>query len=426
MAKKIIQKPRGTQDILPADQKYWNFVVDNFRNVLEGCGFGRIITPTFEDTALFERGIGTSTDIVEKEMYTFKDKSDNSITLRPEGTASVVRAYLEDGISSWLQPVKLYYINALFRYERPQAGRFREHHQIGAEIIGDPSPLRDVEMIALISRCLKRLHLDNVSLQLNSIGCQVCRPQYMRSLKAYYKEHLNSVCEDCTRRYDKNPLRLLDCKEKACRLVADNAPQLINTLCPDCHEHFRTILEFLDDLGVSYELNTKLVRGLDYYTRTVFEFWYVDDNFGSQNAICGGGRYDMLVEILGGKPTAGIGFGVGIERLMLVLKNEESVLVPELNAPKIYLAQLGGAAKKQAFMLAQSLLDNDIPIASRFDKKSVGEQLKEASDLKVPYAIIIGQKETIDGTAIVKDMYTGFQETLPQEMLVSEVIKRLS
>ena len=277
MAKKIIQKPRGTQDILPPDQKYWDFVVNNFKNVLEGCGFGRIITPTFEDTALFERGIGTSTDIVEKEMYSFKDKSDNSLTLRPEGTASVARAYLEDGISSWLQPVKLYYINALFRYERPQSGRFREHHQIGAEIIGDPGPLRDVEIISLICLCFKRLNLNSISLQLISIGCQACRPQYMRSLKSYYKDHLNSVCEDCTRRYEKNPLRLLDCKEKACRLVAENAPQQINALCPDCHEHFKTVLEFLDDLSIPYELNTKIVRGLDYYTRTVFEFWYINE-----------------------------------------------------------------------------------------------------------------------------------------------------
>jgi histidyl-tRNA synthetase len=425
MSKKTIQKPRGTQDILPQDQRYWDFVTETFKRVAERNGFGLIITPTFEDTALFERGVGSGTDIVEKEMYTFKDRSDNLITLKPEGTAPVARAYLEDGMSSLPQPVKLYYITPVFRYERPQAGRLREHHQFGAEVIGDGNPLVDVDVISMAWRAYTALGFKNISLQINSIGCPNCRPNHLKEIKTFYKDKLENICNDCKNRYEKNPLRLLDCKQEVCQKIAEEAPKSVNNLCSDCHSHFKTILEYLDELEIPYTLNTKLVRGLDYYTRTVFEIWYSSDTFGSQNAIGGGGRYDLLIEMIGGKPTPGFGLGVGIERIILALKDSQ-IDVPAINLPKIYVAQLGESAKKIAFILLQQLLNEQIPVIGNFNKLSIGEQLKAASELQVPYSIIIGQKEVIDGTVIIKDMYTGFQEVISLDKAVSEISKRLS
>lgn len=424
MAKKIFQKPRGTQDILPDDQKYWDFVTNTFISAALNNGYKRIITPTFEDTELFVRGIGLDTDIVEGEMYSFEDKSKNSITLKPEVTAPVVRAYLENGMSSWSQPVKLYYLDSVFRYERPQAGRYREFRQFGLETIGTASPLADVEMIIMAWRSFKGIGLNNLSLQLNSIGCSKCRPQYIRLLKSYFKRSQEALCDNCQIRLENNPLRLLDCKKKACVELGVEAPRLINSLCLECHDHFKIILEYLDDLSISYDLNTNLVRGLDYYTRTVFEIWFQMEGFGSQNAIGGGGRYDLLMEMLGGKPTPAVGFGAGIERIILALKLE-GVNVSEYNLPKIYIAQLGEIARKQAFILAQEILSQGIPVVSHFDKGSVGEQLSEASEMKVPYALIIGQRETINKEVIIKDMYTGFQETLSRDKIVGEIIKRL-
>jgi len=425
MSKKIIQKPRGTLDILPEDQRYWDFVIGTFKKIVEGNSFELIITPTFENTTLFERGVGSGTDIVEKEMYTFKDRSDNNITLKPEGTASVARAYLETGMSSLSQPVKLYYITSVFRYERPQAGRLREHHQFGVEVIGDSGSLTDVDVISMAWRSYNALGFKNISLQLNSIGCKSCRPQHLKDIRDYYKDKLTNVCGDCKNRYEKNTLRLLDCKQEMCQKIAEDAPKSINGLCYDCHQHFKSILEYLDELEIPYTLNTKLVRGLDYYTRTVFEIWYMSDTFGSQNSIGGGGRYDHLIEMIGGKSTPGFGFGVGIERVILALKDNQ-IIVPKVNLPKIYIAQLGEPAKKIAFILLQHLLNEFIPVVGNLNKASIGEQLKSASEMQVPYVIIIGQKEVIDGTVIIKDMYTGFQEVIPQDKAVSEISKRLS
>src|SRR5579872_1257736 len=313
-----IQAPRGTQDILPAEQPYWDLVRAKAAQVAEEYGYRRIDTPIFEDTGVFERGVGEGTDIVEKEMYTFEDKGGASLTLRAEGTAPVVRAYLEHGMFKLPQPVKLFYICPIFRFERPQAGRYRQHHQFGVEALGEIDPALDAEVIELLWTFFTRLGLKDFSLQLNSIGDGNCRPRYLEELKRYYAAHLNEVCEDDRVRFQKNPLRLLDCKVPSCQAVADQAPHSADYLCGACAEHFAGLRRGLDLRGLAYNVNFRLVRGLDYYTRTVFEIWPAHG--GAQSTIGGGGRYDGLAEQLGGRPTPGIGFGSGIERIILNYK----------------------------------------------------------------------------------------------------------
>ena len=422
MAKRKIQRPRGTLDILPPEQKYWNYVLGIFKNKTEEAGFGRICIPTFEDTSLFVRSVGKGTDIVEKEMYTFKDKSNNSLALRPEGTASIVRAYIENGMQSLSHPVRLYYVGPFFRYERPQAGRFREHHQFGGEIIGDQSSFIDVQVVSLGWRILKSIGLADLTIHINSIGCSACRPKYKKLLLFYYKEHIKKLCVDCKIRYKKNPLRLLDCKNIKCGQVISEAPQLINNLCKVCHEHFRSVLEGLDDLEIPYELDPFLVRGLDYYTKTVFEIW--SKNQDGQSALLGGGRYDDLVELLGGRPTPAIGFGAGIERLIISLKESE-MEITGISKILVFVAQLGEKAKKECIKLINELLNEGIGTVGCLDKRGIGEQLKMANNYKVPYTLLIGQKEAFDQTVIVKDMETGSQEIIPRGKIVKQVKKRL-
>ncbi|MDD3480987.1 MAG: histidine--tRNA ligase [Patescibacteria group bacterium] len=423
MSKKVVQKVRGMRDILPAEQKYFMYLRKAFETAAEQSGFNRIYTPTVEPATLFERTVGKSTDIVEKEMYAFKSKSGKKVALRPEGTASVARAYLENGMTSWPQPVKLYYEMPMFRYDRPQAGRYREHWQFGVEAFGEKSPLLDVTVIALALRAIKTAGLSETSLQINSIGCPNCRPKYKRILTRFLKENEKELCADCKRRIKTNPLRTLDCKEKKCQEVTEGAPQMVNNLCNTCHEHFKVILEYLDALDIVYEINPRLVRGLDYYIQTVFEIWNERD--GGQSALGGGGRYDGLTELLGARKVPGIGFGLGADRIVAAMMAEK-VEIPEGTGLDVFVVQLGKEAKKKCFKLMFDLQNAGVGAEGSIDKGSMSAQLKMANRLKVPYAIIIGQKEAYSDTVILKDMDSGCQEIYPQDKIVRELEKRIS
>lgn len=422
MSQKQIQSVRGMRDILPNEQKYFKALSRVFEAACEHSGFSKIYTPTVEPEALFVRTIGKGTDIVEKEMYNFKDKSGNAVVLRPEGTASVVRAYLENGMTSLPQPVKLYYQLPMFRYDRPQAGRYREHWQYGAEVLGDKSPLADVNLIALVLRILKGVGLSGISVQINSIGCPSCRPKYKKALVAYLKENEKKLCADCKKRLKINPLRVLDCKQKGCIEITSEAPQTVNHLCNTCHEQFKTILEYLDELDINYEINPRLVRGLDYYIRTVFEVWGEHD--GAQASLGGGGRYDGLSELLGGKSTPGIGFGLGADRIVDEMKRQ-SIEVEETHSVEVYVAQLGEEAGKKSFRLLFDLQNAGVGAEGSIAKGSISEQLKIANRYKVPYTLIIGQKEAFSDTVIIKDMHSGAQEIYPTDKVVKEIKKRL-
>lgn len=421
MAKAQIQSVRGMYDILPERRRLFDHVMTVFSQAADDAGYGRIETPLLEDEALFIRSVGEGTDVVDKELYSFEDRGGKRLALRPEGTAGVVRSYLEQGMASWPQPVKLYYLEEMFRYDRPQEGRYRQHKQMGAEVIGDAHPSADAQLIVLLGRVLKRLRLGSVSLQLNTIGDTSCRPDYRKILIEYLQsreEHLAPIDRE---RVLKNPLRVLDSKESKTRAVLEDAPQTLNHLCEACQAHFAGVLEYLDDLGVSYELNPLLVRGLDYYTRTVFEFY--GEREGAQSSLGGGGRYDLLVEQLGGQATPAVGFASGIDRVLLEL--EGTGVVPEPAQIKgVYVASLGEPARLAAFRLTQELLDAGVRASGTVDKDSIGSQLARADRLGVPYAVIIGQREVRDETVILRDMASGAQEILPIQGVVAELRQR--
>lgn len=423
MAKKIIQTPRGTRDILPETQVYFDYVEKVFESTVRSAGFSKITTPVFEDTNLFVRGVGQGTDIVDKEMYSFKDKSDNSLTLRPEGTAPIVRAYLENGMQSLPQPVKLYYFEPMYRYDRPQAGRYREFWQFGFEMIGDKSALADAVVITTAYRIYETLGLkDSLSMQINSIGCSECRPKYLKQFTRFYKDNEKDLCADCKKRLNSNPLRLLDCKEKKCHALVEEAPQIVNSLCTACHEHFKEVLEYLDEIGIVYEINSTLVRGLDYYTRTVFEIWNQKD--GSQNSLGGGGRYDKLVEILGGQSTPALGFAGGVDRTVEQIKQiREDVNLDEKR--DVFVAQIGDEARKKCFRLMNDLWNSGVDAEGCLDKGSISNQLQAANKIGVKYTLIMGQKEAYDGTVIFKEMLSGNQEIIPVDKVISEIKRKL-
>ncbi|MDD4859537.1 MAG: histidine--tRNA ligase [Dehalococcoidales bacterium] len=405
----MYQAPRGTVDILPEEQAYWRYIEQKAAGVSRLYGYQRIDTPTFEDTGLFTRSVGQGTDIVEKEMYTFKDKGDNLITLRPEGTASVCRAYLEHGMSNLPQPVKMFYFADIFRYERPQAGRLRQHHQFGCEAIGEGDPSLDAEVIDMAWRFFTSLGLQNLSLVLNSIGCKQCRPEYIRILKEYYVKQAPELCPDCSTRLERNTLRLLDCKKPSCQKIADAAPRSADHLCPDCAAHFAGLQKYLHLLAIPFAVNHRLVRGLDYYTRTVFEIQPQDA--GGQSTIGGGGRYDNLIEELGGKPTPAIGFATGIERIILNLK-KQSIAVPPLPAPQVYLACLGEAAREAGIRLGAELRGAGTGVVVATGIRSLKAQLRQANSLGVRFTVILGDEEVKAGTATVRDMATSEQQTI--------------
>ena len=341
----MINIPKGTKDVLPSESYKWHYVERIARETADLYCLNEIRTPTFEHTELFLRGVGDTTDIVNKEMYTFRDKGDRSITLKPEGTAGVARSFIENGLFNGAMPLKMYYITPVFRYENPQKGRLREHHQFGVEVYGGAGADTDAEVIKLAYTVLKKCGL-SVKLYINSMGCPDCRKKYNEALKGYFADKLDKLCPTCRERYNKNPLRILDCKEEGCKALCKDAPKIIDYLCDDCSAHFKKLQELLADCGVAYEINPFIVRGLDYYTKTVFEF--VTTALGSQGTVCGGGRYDNLISQLGGTPTCGVGFGMGIERLLMLME-AENVIIPERENVKLYIATMGDAAYKKAF-----------------------------------------------------------------------------
>ncbi len=406
----MYRAPRGTSDILPKEQAYWRYVEQKVANVCQLYGYERIDAPTFEDTQLFSRSVGEDTDIVEKQMYTFQDKGENKITLRPEGTAPVCRAYLEHGMHNLPQPVKLYYMASIFRYERPQAGRYRQHYQFGYEAIGDDDPALDAEVIDMAWQLFLSLNLHRLSLQLNSIGCKKCRPQYLALLKDYYANYTHHLCPDCKTRLNRNPLRLLDCKKPSCQPIANSAPRSIDYLCPQCDEHFNQLKNYLSLLDLPFVINHRLVRGLDYYTRTVFEIQ--PEAEGAQSTLGGGGRYDDLIEELGGKPTPAIGFATGIERIILNLKRQ-NISIPALPKPQVFIAYVGDEARDEAIKLASTLRRAGIGVIEAVGSKSLKAQLRQANTLGAHYTVIIGEQEIKSGTVILRDMTTAQQETVP-------------
>ncbi len=414
----MYRAPRGTSDILPQEQAYWRYVEQKVADICQLYGYERLDVPTFEVTQLFARSVGKETDIVTKEMYTFTDRGGNQLTLRPEITASACRAYLEHGMHNLPQPVKLYSLASVFRYERPQAGRFREHHQFNYEAIGEADPALDAEVIDMSWQFYKSLNLQNLSLHLNSIGCKHCRPQYLTVLKDYYARYTHDLCPDCKTRLKKNPLRLLDCKQPRCQQIADSAPKSTESLCPECAEHFSQLLIYLELLALPFEVNHRLVRGLDYYTRTVFEVQTEEE--GAQSTLGGGGRYDALIEELGGKSTPGIGLATGLERIILNLK-KQNIPIPPLPQPQVFIAYIGDEARNKAVELTASLRRTGIAVIEAIGSKSLKAQLRQANNLGVRQAVIIGEQEVNSGTVVLRDMTTSQQKTVPVAQLEGEL-----
>jgi len=416
----LFQAPRGTSDHLPEEQKYWRFIESKAVEVAARFGFGRIDTPAFEDSNLFIRSVGEGTDIVEKEMYTFDDRGGDSITLRPEGTAPVCRAYLEHGMHNLPQPVRLYYFCPVFRYERPQAGRFRQHHQFGVEVLGDGDPSVDAEVIEVAWDLMTSLGLTDINLLINSVGDPQCRPAYVEKLREYYSGHKEKLCTDCKERLDRNPLRLLDCKVERDHVLGNDAPKSADNLCGDCSEHWNKLLKYLDAMRLPYQIDHRMVRGLDYYTRTVFEVQPVDG--GGQSTICGGGRYDGLITALGGRDTPGIGFATGLERLTLNLKRSE-VSVPEEPKPRYLVANVGDDARIAALELSVRLRRAGVGVILGSGTRGLRGQMRQANALEIPFALILGDDEIEKGEVTVRDMESSAQESRPVAEFIEEVTK---
>ena len=410
---------RGTKDILPEEWPYWYYVERAIRKVTRLYGYQQIATPILEETGLYVRGVGQGTDIVDKEMYTFEDRGGRSLTLRPEFTAGIMRAYLEHGMHVLPKPVRLYSVGPIFRYERPEAGRYRQHTQFNVEAIGEQDPALDFEVISLALQFFQELGFSKYRLQLNSTGCPKCRPGYVSVLVDYYQDKRDVICDDCKRRLERNPLRVLDCKAEQCQPVIAGAPNIRDHLCDDCRAHFDQLLQYLDNAGIEYDINPRLVRGLDYYTKTVFEVWV--QGIGSQNALCGGGRYDGLIEELGGPPTPGIGFGSGIERLVLTLQ-EQGIEVPPAPRPDVLLVHLGAEAKAEAVRLVSELRQRAVPALVTYGQKSLRAQLRDANRAGVSVAAIIGEEELQKGVIQLKWLDKGEQETLPREEAIQKLV----
>jgi histidyl-tRNA synthetase len=400
------QSVTGTRDVLPEEQPYWRFIEKKIYEITTLFGYHRVDPPIFEETRLFIRGVGETTDIVEKEMYTFLDKGETSLTLRPEFTAGFIRLYLQNGMHMLPKPVKLFSMGPIFRFERPQAGRFRQHTQFNVEAFGEQDPAIDVEVMSIAWQLYAELGFPGLRFQLNSTGCPQCRPAYIEMLKTYYLQHLHEVCEDCKRRLDRNALRLLDCKTPGCQPVIAAAPVISRHLCSACHDHFSLLCGYLDQLHRPYAINHKLVRGLDYYTKTVFEVWA--QGIGSQNAMCGGGRYDGLIEQLGGEPTPGIGFGSGMERIILSMK--EQGLQPEpVQEPNVMVIYFGLPAKAKAIDLTFKLRQEKIAVVMSFGEKSFKAQMRDANRMQARCVLILGDSELEKGVVAVKDLQQGDQ-----------------
>jgi len=412
------QAPRGTNDVLPEDEPYWRFVRRAGERVAGLFGYRYIETPMFEDARIWTR-TGEGTEVVEKEMYVFEDRGGDRLALRPETTASVCRAYIEHGMSSSPQPVRLFYFAQKFRYDRPQAGRYRQHTEFGVEAIGDGDALVDAEVIELLSMFYDALGLRGLALQLNSIGDSVWRPAYIEALRAYYASMLDRVCADCRLRYEKNPMRLLDCKQPQCQSAIVDAPVIAERLCADCDAHFASLRSYLDALEIPYALDPRLVRGLDYYTRTVFEFHPPEE--GAQSAAGGGGRYDGLIELLGGHPTPGTGFGTGIERVILNLKRQQAP-VPEIEPPRVYVAHMSARGQEAAVRLAHRLRAQGVGAVAG-SGRSLKAQLRHANALGARYVAILGEQELARGEVMLRDMRDSQQRTVAAEAIEDELAR---
>lgn len=399
-----LQAPKGTKDILPKDSGNWQFVEEIMRD--EACihGFREIRTPVFERTELFERSVGDTTDVVQKEMYTFLDKGGRSVSLRPEGTAGVVRSLLEHAIMNDGAPQKLFYFISCYRYENTQEGRQREFHQFGCEAFGTASPVADAELIALAQSIFERLGIVNLSLQINSIGCPQCRAQYHAALKAFLQAEQKNLCKTCLERIDKNPMRILDCKTPACGEITKNAPVITDYLCGDCAEHFTQVRQYLDAAQIAYTVNPRIVRGLDYYTRTVFEF--VSTDLGAQSTVCGGGRYDGLVKQMGGAQTPALGFALGMERLMLIMQ-AQGIELPAYKNCELYLAALGEQAQRKAFALTDLLHRSGVKAECDLCQKSLKAQMKYADKIGAVFTLVLGDEELEQNQAELKNMKNG-------------------
>lgn len=422
-SKKDISTITGMRDILPQDQKYWEKVRAAAKKISDDYGYDRIDTPILENVDLFARGVGANTDIVEKEMFAFVDQGGDHLVLRPESTASVVRAYIQHGLLNNPQPVKVFYVGPLFRHEKPQSGRYRQFFQFGFEAIGEENPAIDAQLILMGWNSLNDLGIESV-IQVNSIGCPNCRDEYKKALVKYYKSHLKLLCENCKNRLIKNPLRLLDCKEDECRRLREDAPQILDYLDDVCKTHFMKVVEYLDELDLPYVINPYIVRGLDYYTRTIFEYWSTDDTEG-KNALGGGGRYDGLVKLLGGREeTPACGLAMGMDRIVAKMREKNiEVLEPKID---VFIAQLGDAAKKKSMVLYEKLRQNGkFTVSQAFHKDSLKKQLEIANKLNVKFTLIIGQKEVSDGTAMLRDMQGGVQEVIDFKKIEKELTKRL-
>jgi len=406
----MYQAVRGTQDILPQDGPYWRHLENTIHALCGRYGYNRLEPPLFEETSLFVRGVGEATDIVEKEMYSFTDRGGRDLTLRPEFTAGVMRAYVEHGMHTLPQPVKVYSMGPAFRYEAPQAGRYRQFHQVNAEAIGVQDPAVDLEIMSLAWDLYETLGSKGLSFQLNSTGCPECKPVYIRHLVDYYEQHRSLICQDCERRLQRNPLRVLDCKVETCQPIIEGAPHILDHLCDDCAQHFETLRGYLDLLDRRYTINHRLVRGLDYYTKTVFEVW-AEEGLGAQNALCGGGRYDGLIEELGGPPTPGIGFATGLERIVLMMK-AQGTQVPPLAGPRVLVAHRGSAAKSRAVQLVGELRAASIGTLLAFGQRSLKAQMKHADRSNVDFALILGEDEVLAGEVTVRDMAGGEQQRI--------------
>jgi histidyl-tRNA synthetase len=415
-----IKAVRGVKDILPGEVEKWQFVERVAREVFERYGYGEIKVPIFEPTSLFARSIGETTDIVEKEMYSFEDQGGEKLTLRPEATAGICRAYIEHKLYQQPGFVKFYCIGPMFRYERPQAGRFRQFYQIDVEAIGEASPVVDAEVLTMLMAFLRSLGLQQLSLHLNTLGDATCRPHYREVLKDYIRRHLDQLCAECQRRFERNPLRVLDCKKEGCRAVMREAPQTADYLCDACRQHFETMVHLLQSVGLTYVLDPKLVRGLDYYTRTTFEV--IAEGLGAQNSVTGGGRYDGLIEALGGPATPGIGFAIGFERLITVLEHQ-GLSVPEPR-PQVFVAPLGTEALREAFVLVERLRGVGLRAEMGYDEKSLRSQLRRANKLGAAFALVLGERELAAGKVALKDMHGGEQEEVSLDEVVGYLQRR--
>lgn len=414
----LTNAPRGTKDILPDTVGDWNYVEGEIRELCRRFGYSEIRTPIFEHTELFQRGIGEGTDVVDKEMYTFTDRGERSITLRPENTASAVRAYLQNKLYAQSNLVKLFYIGSMFRYDRPQAGRMREFHQFGVEALGEANPAVDAEVILLAMNLLEGLGLKDLELSINSVGCPKCRSKYRTMLQDFFRDKLDDLCEDCRSRFERSPLRILDCKKDSDKPYMADAPKITDCLCEECADHFAKLKELLTSAGISFTHDPRLVRGLDYYTKTAFEIKYPP--LGAQSAVAGGGRYDGLIEEMGGNPTPAVGFATGLERLLLALESQN--LLPEKNrSVDAYVVALGEAAQAEGFKLLNSLRQQGLSASMDFAGRSMKAQMKQANKLGAKYSVILGEDEIAEGVVMLRSMEDSSQAKVPMAQVAEKI-----